>query len=114
MSDDLVKRLREKGSHYYDLRHEAADALEAQRQRIASLKKKKNRLRSRVIYAENALAGERERADANEKDAERYRWIVATATEHYDGWAIKVVVRGAPSIETIHAAIDAARKELKK
>lgn len=45
------------------------------------------------------------------KDAERLQWLLGQADEAANGWAIVVRVGGAPSLETLRDAIDAAMGE---
>jgi len=103
VSDDLVKRLR-------DLRLEALERLQReQRDRIEQLERENARLRDEADR----------QADANAKDAERYRWLMdhdeflAKAADHlndegnYDVWRTDIE-------QEIDAAIDAARKGAKK
>lgn len=46
-------------------------------------------------------------------DAARYRWIAEQATAgdwgHHFGWILHLEIKGAPSIESLDDAIDAAR-----
>lgn len=60
-------------------------------------------LSDRVMVLEMQLA-------EAQQDAERYRWLAKGADEGDGGWLIEVFVDGAPSLETLDAAIDAAMK----
>ena len=51
------------------------------------------------------LTAERDAARAN---AKRYEWLKSRFDELRDGWALEVCVEGAPSLETLDDAIDAA------
>lgn len=59
------------------------------------------------------LAAARQEIAALKADAERWRYCKSLGvTEQFDGWSIVLWVAGAPSIETLDAAIDAASNEI--
>jgi len=116
-----------------ELARNSADALAAQRQRIAELERDVQAYRGALGYAvpdsfgdrltdgtipnngiaealHQQAAAERERADANAKDAERYRWLREQMTHEHSGphvgWTLGFVMPG----DDTDAAIDAARK----
>lgn len=55
------------------------------------------------------------KANADAKDAERYRWLESQAVSgdwgHHYGWKLHLDVKGAPSLETFGDCIDAMRSE---
>ena len=64
-----------------------------------------------AVSSEFARVLERENA-ALLKDAARYRWLKAHFIEYDNRWAIHETVWGAPSLETLDAAIDAAMGDM--
>lgn len=61
-----------------------------------------------VEQAADTIARLEAERDAARADAERYRWLRSRFDELRDGWALEVCVDGAPSLETLEDAIDAA------
>lgn len=110
MSNNLIDRLRsgmEIHNGDWSMLDEAADEIESLRQQLAEAQK----AAEQFAHDTGAMLAKRDQQLAEaQQDAERYRWLAKGADEGDGGWLIEVFVDGAPSLETLDAAIDAAMK----
>jgi hypothetical protein len=97
MMSNLIQRLRDGAAPLDDpnLNDEAADTIERLTAELAAARETARRL----MEAERVL----------QADAERYRWLAGMFEERRDGWWLDATkIDGAPSLETLDDAIDAA------